>query len=176
MARTPTSPPDHPGMWRRLAARAHLDAGGDHELFIWTVATREAICGSELGGGVLGRERHEQPSRHRETSTPGTDDRVPFDKDALLEVLTDRALAMADAVAEPYGNVLRQVADCHPADAGPLLDQQRRGASYRSLAAIGHRVGMTKDERIQWYSIAEAIPLSQRHVGHILSRLKRRVA
>jgi hypothetical protein len=29
---------------------------------------------------------------------------------------------------------------------------------------------------VQWYRIAEAIPLSQRYVGHILSRLKRRAA
>jgi len=68
------------------------------------------------------------------------------------------------------------VGSCHPAEDGPLGDQQRRGASYKSLAAIGHRVGMTKAERIQWYRIAEAVPLSQRHAGHILSRLKRRAA
>jgi hypothetical protein len=37
-------------------------------------------------------------------------------------------------------------------------------------------VGMTKAERVQWYRIAEAIPLSQRHAGHILSRLKKRAA
>jgi hypothetical protein len=85
-------------------------------------------------------------------------------------------VTMAAAVAEPYGYLLRQVADCEPAEDEPLRDQQRRGASFKSLAAIGHRVGMTKAERVQWYRIAEAIPLSQRHAGHILSRLKRRAA
>ena len=98
------------------------------------------------------------------------------DEDAFLEVLTDRAVAMAEAVAEPYGFLLRQVADCEPAEDGPLRDQQRCGASFKSLAAIGHRVGMTKVERVQWYRIAEVIPLSQCHAGHILSRLKRRAA
>jgi hypothetical protein len=159
-------------MWRRLVGRAHPDAGGNHELFIWTVATRDAICGGELGEEIPNASR----SRHRQTPTPGAGERVPFDEDAYLEVLTDRAVRMAEAVAEPYGYLLRQLADCYPAAAGPLRDQQCRGASYRSLAAIGHRVGMAKEERVQWYSIAEAIPLSQRHAGHILSKLQKAAA
>ena len=172
MTRTPTFPPDDRGMWRRLVSRSHPDAGGSHELFIWTAAIRDAICGGEIHR----REHREQPSRRRETSTTSAGDRVPFDQDAYFEFLTDRAVAMAEAVAESYGHLLRQVADCYPVSEGPLHDQQRRGASYKSLAAIGHQVGMTKDERAQWYRIAEAVPLSQRHAGHILSRLKRRTA
>jgi hypothetical protein len=169
MTRTPTLPPDDRGMWRRLVGRSHLDAGGDHELFIWTVATRDAICGGELEAEIPKVERWAP-------STLGTGERVPFDAEASLEILTDRAVAMAEAVAEPYGFLLRQVADCEAAEDGPLRDQQRCGASFKSLAAIGHRVGMTKAERIQWYRIAESVPLSQRHAGHILSRLKRRAA
>ena len=176
MTRTLTHPPDHRGMWRRLVGRAHPDAGGDHELFIWTVATRDAICGGELGNEIPMRERDDHPSRQREASTSTTADRVPFDRFADFEVLSDRAVTMAAAVAEPYGYLLRQVADCYPVSEGPLYDQQRRGATYKSLAAIGHSVGMTKAERVQWYAIAEAIPLSQRHAGHILSRLKRKAA
>ena len=168
MTRTPTRPADDRSMWRRLVSRSHPDAGGDHELFIWTVATRDAVCG-ELGAEIPRVERWAP-------STQGTGERVPFDEDASLEVLTDRALSMAEAVAEPYGFLLRQVADCEPASEGLLYDQQRCGASYRSLAAIGHMVGMTKAECVQWYRIAEVIPLSQRHAGHILSRLKRRAA
>jgi hypothetical protein len=83
---------------------------------------------------------------------------------------------MADTAAEPFGFLLRQVADCYPAPDGPLFDQQRRGATYKTLAAIGHTVGMSKAERVQWYRIAETIPLSQRNAGHILSRLKRQAA
>jgi hypothetical protein len=172
MTRTLTLPPDDRGMWRRLVSRSHPDAGGSHDLFIWAVATRDAICGGELGRC----EHREQPSRRRDTSISSAGECIPFDNDALLEVLTDRAIAMAEAVAEPYGFLLRQVADCEPVEDGPLGDQQRCGASFKSLAAIGHRVGMTKAERVQWYRIAEAIPLSQRHAGHILSRLKRRAA
>jgi hypothetical protein len=176
MTRTPTRPITDRSMWRRLLLRAHPDAGGTHELFIWTVVTREAIYGGELVSEIPRRECRERSSQRRETSTSSAGECVPFDKNALLQVLTDRALAMADAVAEPYGYLLRQVADCYPADGGPLHDQLRRGASYKSLAAIGHIAGMTKAERVQWYRIAEAIPLSQRHAGHILSRLKRRAA
>jgi hypothetical protein len=172
MARTPTHPPNDRGMWRRLVGRAHPDAGGDHELFIWTVATREAVCGGELGEEIPNASR----SRSREPSTPSTGARVPFDEDAYLEVLTDRAIKMAEAVAEPYGYLLRKLADCHPAEVGPLRDQQRRGVSYRSLAAIGHQVGMSKEERVHWYRIAEAVPLSQRHAGHILSKLQKAAA
>jgi hypothetical protein len=101
---------------------------------------------------------------------------VPFDEFADFEVLTDRAVTMADAVAEPYGYLLRQVADCYPVSEGPLYDQQQRGASYKRLAAIGHQVGMSKEERIGWYRVAETIPLSDRHARHILSRLKKAAA
>jgi hypothetical protein len=167
MTHTPTLPPNDRSMWRLLVSRSHPDAGGSHELFIWAVATRDAVCGGELEAEI---PRVEQ----RAPSTQDTGERVPFDEDASLEGLTDRAVAMAEAVAEPFGFLLRQVVDCEPAEDEPLHDQQRRGASFKSLAAIGHQVGMSKAERVQWYRIAEVIPLSQRHAGHILSRLKRR--
>ena len=149
MTRTPTLPLDDRSMWRRLVSRSHPDAGGSHELFIWAVATRDAISGGELGEEMPRGERREQPYRWREAPTSSTGERVPFDEEAFIEVLTARALAMAEAVAEPYGYLLRQVADCNPVEGGPLHDQQCYGASYRSLAAVGHAVGMTKTERIR---------------------------
>jgi hypothetical protein len=175
MTRTPTLPFDDRHMWRRLLSRSHPDTGGSHELFIWTVAVRDVVCSSRDQDAV-NAEPEDHPSRRREPSSSAARVRLPFDEEALLEVLTDRAVTMAAAVAEPYGCLLRQVADCYPASEGPLYDQQRCGASYKSLAAIGHAVGMSKAERVHWYRIAEAIPLSQRHAGHILSRLKRRAA
>lgn len=166
MTCTPTLPLDDRSMWRRLLARAHPDTGGTHELFIWAVALRDMVCDFSLRAGAIA-EADDYPSRRREDSTPSAGERVPFDEDAFLEVLTDRVIAMAEAVAEPYGYLLRQLADCCPAEDGPLHYQQRRGASYKTLAAIGHTVGMSKAERVQWYRIAETIPLSQRHAGHI---------
>jgi hypothetical protein len=176
VTRTPTLPTTDRSMWRRLVGRAHPDAGGDHDLFIWSMFVREAVCRGELRTEAPRREHQDHPSRRRESSTTGAANRVPFDQFSDFEVLTDRALSMVAAVAEPYGYLLRQAADCYPASEGPLYDHQRRGASYKSLAAIGHTVGMSKAERVQWYRIAEAVPLSQRHAGHILSRLKRRAA
>jgi hypothetical protein len=162
--RTPALPPNDRGMWRRVIARTHPDAGGDHELFIWTCATRDAICGGELGSEIPKRRREHEP------------DRVPFDPFADFGVLTDRAVTMASAVAQPYCYLLRLLSGCYPVAEGALHNQQSRGASYRSLAAIGHHVGMSKGERIHWYRVAESIPLSQRHAGHILSRLQREAA
>jgi hypothetical protein len=163
MTSTPTLPPTDKAMWRRLLAKTHPDAGGDHELFIWAGSVRDLVCNGEA----------QDHSAIAERPTSSTTDRVPFDEFAVFEVLTDRAVTMADAVAEPFGYLLRQIANCYPAQEGPLLDQQRRGASYKRLAAIGHQVGMTKSERVHWYRIAETIPLSDRHAGHILSQLKR---
>ncbi len=173
--RTPTLPPNDRAMWRRLISRAHPDAGGDHDLFIWSMATRDVVCGGELGSEIPRRERQDHPSRRREASTSSAD-RVPFDAYADFGVLTDRAVTMADAVAQPYAYLLRLLSGCYPVADGTLHTQQSRGASYRSLAAIGHHVGMSKAERAHWYRVAESIPLSQRHAGHILSRLQREAA
>ena len=175
MTRTPTLPPNDATMWRKIVARAHPDAGGAHDLFIWAMATREVVCGGELGGEIPRHRPADNSSSQRKDSTSSAE-RVPFDAFADFEVLTDRALSMADAVAEPYAFLLRSCADSKPAADGPLAGQQRRGATYKQLAAIGHAVGMSGGERAQWYDIARSIPLSQRHAGHILFRLKRRAA
>jgi hypothetical protein len=99
MTRTPTLPFDDRRMWRRLVGRSHPDAGGDDELFVWTVATRDAVCGGELEAAIARVER-------RAPSTQGTGERVSFDEDASLEVLTDRAIAGAEAVVETGGCVV----------------------------------------------------------------------
>jgi hypothetical protein len=88
MSLTPTLPPNDKGMWRKVIARCHPDVGGSHDLFIWSMATRDVVCGGELGEEIP-RRPHRDP------------DRVPFDQFAVFEVLTDRAVTMVDAVAEP---------------------------------------------------------------------------
>jgi hypothetical protein len=82
---------------------------------------------------------------------------------------------MAEEVGGVYGALLEMLADCEapPSTTGAW---EQRGASYKKLAAIGHMVGMTKPERGRWYRVAESVPLSDRHAGHILGRLKRRAA
>ena len=169
MARVPTLPPDHRGMWRRLVARAHPDAGGDHELFIWTGAVRDVVCGLSLRGAA-NPEAADNPSRRREASTPDEPARVPFDIGLDFAALTGRALEYGGEFA-PVLNLLR---DCWPVEG--LAHEQRRGATYKKLAAIGHAWGMTKAERVRWYRVAESIPLSDRHAGHILAWSKRSAA
>jgi hypothetical protein len=85
---------------------------------------------------------------------------------------------MAARVDGPFAGLLRLLDDCHEVTeySGPVHRQQHQGATYKSLAAIGHRAGMDKAERTRWHRIAEGIPLSQRHAGHILSRLQDRAA
>ncbi len=168
MTRTPTLPLDHSGMWRRLLARAHPDSGGAHELFIWTGAVRDLVC----GGFSLQSETSERPAEPPADDEPA---RVPFDPSADFSGLTRRALAMAEEVGGVHGALLEMLSDC---EAPPMQTGawEQRGASYKKLAAVGHMVGMTKAERGRWYRIAEDIPLSDRHAGHILGRLKKRAA
>lgn len=140
-------------MWRKLVARAHPDTGGDHELFIFAMSVRDAVCGAEL-------------ARKTEAEEPA---RVPFSREQDFATLTRRALKYP---ARDYSQILALLRDCDPAHEGPLLDQQQRGASYKRLAAIAHKLSMTKNERIAWYRVAEAIPLADRHAGHILVKLQ----
>lgn len=157
-------------MWRELLKRTHPDASGNHELFIFTMKLRDAVCGSELVPATSRREPRDR-SRHDQQQA-----RVPFDPFANFEALTDRAVALSEAVQQPYRPLLQTLANCYPATGGALYDQQKRGATYRQLAAIGHMVGMSGAERAQWYKIAETVPLSQRHAGHVIQRLKRAAA
>ncbi len=112
------------------------------------------------------------------TRTPAKhgSDAVPFEHTHDFNTLTQDALTAGNTMPEPYSGLLRLLSDCEKADSGPLRDQQERGATYKQLAAIGHRVGMSEKERVRWYRIAESVPLSCRHAGHMLSRLKRGTA
>jgi hypothetical protein len=170
MPRTRTLPLDDPRLWRRLVARTHPDAGGDHELFIWCGVVRNAVCGGELRVEPKPEPSY-HPSRRREPSTPADDKpRIPYPDGADFEEITRQARR----VDGPYAHVLSLLADCYPLD--HLAHEQGRGASYKRLAAIAHSWGMSKEERVGWYRCAESIPLSDRGAGHILSKLKRRAA
>jgi hypothetical protein len=141
---------------------------------VWVQGLHEHVAGDAIEPVVDDRPRR---ARYRDYArSPGESERVPFDCYADHDVLTDRAITMADAVAEPFGSLLRSLRGCDLAEDGPLYYQQRRGATYRQLAAIGHRVGMSKAERVQFYRICESIPLSQRCAGHIFAHVQERAA
>src|SRR5215210_3802512 len=164
-------------MWRRLLRLVHPDAGGDHDLFVWVRELQDYVAGDRIE--PLPQEVRRDPPRHP-TSSAG--DRVDyteaFDRADNFGVLTRAAVMYADEVGAPYARLLRLLEDCYSAGPGDvtLHRAQHQGATYRQLAAIAHRAGMSKPERVRWYRVAEAIPLSQRHAGHILSRLQERAA
>jgi hypothetical protein len=167
-------------MWRRALAKLHPDGGGSHDLFIWAGAVRDVVCDlAELSSlrGAANPEPADHPSRRRDASTPEEPARVPYPPGATADfaALTARAVAMAEEIGGIHGALLEMLADCEapPSTSGAW---EQRGASYKKLAAVGHMVGMTKPQRSRWYRVAEAVPLSDRHVGHILGRLKRRAA
>ena len=168
---TQTRPLDDPRMWRRLIAKAHPDAGGDHELFIWTGVLRDVVCNSNLRAAAS-PEPSNHPSRRREALNDDKP-RIPYPVGTDFEEATCAALQLADT-DNLYGRVLSYLVDCYQLE--HLAQEQERGASYKRLAAIAHTWGMSKEERSGWYRVCEGIPLSDRHAGHLLSKLKRRQA
>jgi len=175
-------------MWRHVLARAHPDQGGNHELFVWLTSVREHLLGGAGQGPSGARRAGERPHGYEagwdrpagrgsfgETSGGPTPERIPFETAASFSELTARALALAESVGEPFGAVLALLGDCleAPPSETVLYRQQQRGCSYKQLAAIAYRVGMSKQQRVQLYRIAERVPLATRHAGHILGRLSK---
>ncbi len=145
MTRTPTLPADDPKMWRRLIARTHPDAGGSHELFVWTGNLKEFVC-----SGLP----PEAPTPIRSEPTRETEpERIPFPPGADFETLTRRAVMRAEVEPLLYRSLLRLLRNCEPL-AG-FKDKQRRGASCKQLAPVAYQAGITKVERVQWYRVAE---------------------
>jgi hypothetical protein len=83
---------------------------------------------------------------------------------------------VSEEVGQLFRGLLLLLRDCRESEELTLSRQQQQGATYKTLAAIGHTVGMDKSQRVRWYRIAERVPLSQRHAGHMLSRLKKQAA
>jgi hypothetical protein len=155
--RTLTAAPTDRRMWRLLLRLVHPDVGGSDDLFIWVRSLHEHLAGNGVEDeDVRTQAQRRQPPPHHDSSTGDRLDFSAAHRVASFDDLTLRALDVADEIA--------------------LSRQQRQGATYKTLAAIGHTVGMSKAERSQWYRVAESVPLSQRHEGHILARLKRRAA
>jgi len=164
-------------------ATVHPDRGGDHELFVFLQALKEHV--EECTGGSVA-ELHS--SRHRDRRgfgfgwTGGHDgpDRIPYDAQLgyvdEFVTLTMRALSVGQHVEEPYRSILALLIDCAVTDHGRRASRQCRGASYKQLAAIGHRFGMDKAQRQRWYEVARSVPLSEQPARHILSGLQKEAA
>lgn len=165
------APLDDRRMRRLFLARLHEDGGGSHELSLYGQALYEAATerapqvqacskcprvrrGGERGAGDDGMVRE--------------DGRVPIPEFADFEELKRWALRRAET-GDAYGRLLSLLVDCRPVP--EMREQQRRGAPYRMLAAIGHLAGFDTRERSGWYRVCEAITLCDHNARHILDRL-----
>jgi hypothetical protein len=102
MPRTPTLPPTEPAMWKKLLAKVHPDAGGDHELFIWTRTVQERVCGTQ----------EEAPTPPRSSNGDSRESaRVPFNWNRTFDELTFRAVDMAQQTTPRYGKLLELLED-----------------------------------------------------------------
>lgn len=169
MTRTPTLPLDDRRMWRKAIAALHPDRGGDHESCVWIQAVRDAVCEGHIETGLVTGAGPQ--TRGRRTASADDPDRVPFSARYSFDDLTALAIERAGIVGGLYGHLLVLLDDCY--SRSDMWREESRGASYKRLAAIGHAAGMDVRRRSGWYRLAESIPLSDRHAGHILSRLKR---
>ena len=176
MSRTLTAPPTDRSMWRRLLRLVHPDTGGDHDLYIWVDMLREHVAGDmPEPPPSYGQAGYREPPRHY----PKTDEKARVEFSHAMDIfhghedLTRHAVDMSTELEEPYSYALSLLSDCYPSAPTDtsLRRQEAIGATYKQLAAIGHRLGMSSQERYRWYKVAESIPLSQRHAGHIISRL-----
>ena len=170
MTRTPTKPWHDKGMWRRLGARVHPDAGGSHKDLIWASKVEQLVCSGLPGAGSAPEPPQTRPEQTR-TADPK---RFRFPPDSDFEALTRRAAMLADGVPAPYRAVLRLLRDCERL-AG-FEEKQRLGATYERLAAIAHAAGFTYHGRQRWYEIAASVLLPVRRAGHLLGKPKRGAA
>jgi hypothetical protein len=132
---------------------------------------KDHVCEAKSPAGGEAPPRKEP--RHRDTGHTDDDDpdRIPYPAWTDFRDTTLAALRYADAHPDGYGRLLGLLDDCLPMRS--KWREQERGASYKRLAAIGHLAGMDTAQRSRWYRIAESIPISDRHAGHVISRLKR---
>ncbi len=147
-------------MWRLLLARAHPDAGGSEELFIFTQALREKVCGnaflqelsrlSQVWEGFVAAHRSRPRTEPRPKKKPKQSkrqtNRIPFDTTLLFNELTGRAMEIADTLEEPYGELVALLLEgCKLSGFGcdPLFIKEAKtvGAYYARLADVGHALG-----------------------------------
>lgn len=169
-------PLDDRRMRRLFLARLHEDGGGSHELSLYGQALYEAATERASQGPSCSncpRVRHGGERSADDDGIVHEDGRVPFPEFADFEELKRRALRRAE-IGDAYGQLLALLVDCRPLP--EMRERQRRGASYRMLAAIGHTVDFDTRERSSWYRICEAVTLSDNNARHILDRLNGRRA
>lgn len=86
----------------------------------------------------------------------------------LFDSVSDTGIRFAQEHPHKVTEPLLYLTDAeYPGDSEAV----RVGATYKSLAYVGHRVGMSCEDRKNWYGVAAGLPLSQAHVGIIIENL-----
>jgi hypothetical protein len=110
----------------------------------------------------------------------GRAERIPYDPSLGHAdehvALTMRAMFIGGCTDEPFTSVLGLLSDCASQDHGRPALRQSRGATYKQLACVAHLFGMSRTQRRAWYALARAVPLSEQHAHHLITRLKRKEA
>jgi fermentation-respiration switch protein FrsA (DUF1100 family) len=73
-------------------------------------------------------------------------------------------LGVAKDVPNPFRDVLLLLIDCPTEDHGRAFAAQAAGATFRQLAYLAHLAHFSDEERQRWYSLAQDLSLSGRHV------------
>lgn len=179
-------------MWRLLKARAHPDAGGSEELFVWTQALHEELCGDaslpesgfasrvweEFLAAQRSRPRTEPRPKKRPKQSKRSTNRIHFDTSLSFEELTNRAIEIADTLGEPYDELVPLLLEgceltgfgCDPAF---IEEAKTVGAYYARVADVGHALGFGGQMRGSLYKFAERVPLSDLHAIHMVNRARR---
>lgn len=160
-------------MWRRVLAAVHPDRGGveDGELFVWLSNVRDVLAelpGAESASAQNFCSRY-SPRQHDEAADP---DRIPFDPAIDHADRVFFALRWYADAPEPWRSVVMLLRDYPHASSGRREAKQRKGATWRQLAYVAHLAGMSREERREWYLIAESLGVSEAMAGHIIKRLK----
>src|SRR3954469_25707062 len=101
----------------------------------------------------------------------GMSNRIPFIAPHNFERLTDVAMHHAsENMDNIFGGLLIFLADCDHVCRLSGLEQV--GCSYHALRRVGRTVGMSAEQFAEWISLAESVPLSERHALHILGKLE----
>jgi hypothetical protein len=178
-------------MWRRLLARAHPDAGGSEDLFVWTKALQEELCAKasrpesvfasriwEEFAKQRSRPRTGPRSKKKAKKAKRSTNRIPFETGLSFDELTRRALELAKSLEEPYGELLNLLLEgCELSgfgcDAAFVEGARIAGAYYARLADVGHALGFDGRARGRLYKVAGQVPLSDLHAVYMVNRARR---